>query len=91
MSDSVISALRWFFLVGAITGLLQATVFYRVIRRRVLEPFFRFNERLGGKIPSLMRDARIQRMWLLFTTLVFAVLWWFAGTPMGRAWLRAAL
>jgi hypothetical protein len=83
----VVSSIRWFLLIGAVLSFLQATVFFGVTLRLV-EPWYRLNERAGAQIPWDMRDRRVQRGWLLFMSAVFGVLYWLSGTPAGHAWLQ---
>jgi len=66
----VVSSIRWFLLIGAVLSFLQATVFFGVTLRLV-EPWYRLNERAGAQIPWDMRDRRVQRGWLLFMSAVF--------------------
>lgn len=83
------SFIRGFLLFGAILSALQATILHGVIQRRVVEPWVRFNARLGGRdVPAFMRDSRFQRAWAALMALLFGGLWWFTGTPTGRAWLE---
>ena len=84
----MITFMRWLFLVGAVLSLLQATLLHRLFQRHMVEPMLRLNERLGAEVPPFMKDPRIQRGWALFMALVFGGLWWFTGTPSGRAWLE---
>jgi hypothetical protein len=88
MTPQIIAAIRWFFLVGAILSLLQATLLFSVFQRWLFEPWIRLNERAGGKIPDFMRDVRFQRGWPLLMSVVFGTLWWFTGTAAGQVWLQ---
>jgi len=90
MPDRYISVLRWFFLFGATTSLLQATVLFRFFQRRLFEPWVAFNERLGASVPALMRDPRMQRGWPILMAVIFGALWWFSGTQAGHDWLVRA-
>lgn len=88
MTPTVITALRWFLLFGAVSSFLQATVLFGVTQRWLVEPWRRHAERAGGQIPRLMLDARLQRGWPLFMSIVFGALWWWTGTPAGLAFLQ---
>ena len=86
----MINAVRWFFLIGAVMSFLQATILFGVVQRWIMEPWIRLNERLGGQVPPIFRNRPIQRGWSVFMSLVFGLLWWFAGTAAGHAWLQRA-
>jgi hypothetical protein len=88
MPLQIVTAIRWFFLVGAVLSFLQATVLFSFFQRRLIEPWFRLNERAGGRIPPVIQDRRFQRGWSLFMTVVLGVIWWFTGTVAGQAWLQ---
>jgi hypothetical protein len=90
MAPQIITAIRWFFLIGAVLSFLQATVLFGVFQRWFIEPWFRLNERVGGRIPPVMKDRRFQRGWPLLMTVVFGVMWWLTGTVAGQAWLQRA-
>ena len=88
MPPQIITAIRWFFLVGATLNFLQATVLFDFFRRRLIEPWFRLSERAGGRIPPIMQDRRFQRGWPLLMTVVFGAMWWFTGSVAGQARLQ---
>ena len=90
MAPEIITAIRWFFLVGAVLSFLQATVLFSFFQRRLLEPWFRLNERVGGRVPRVMQDRRFQRAWPLLMTVIFGMMWWLTGTVAGQAWLQGA-
>ena len=87
MTPQMVVAIRWFFLIGALLSLLQATILFDVFQRVVIQPWFRLNERLGASVPRMMSDQRFQRGWPALMAIVFAVIWWVTGTPAGQAWL----
>jgi hypothetical protein len=76
MSEHAIAGVRWFLLAVAVLGLLQATVLFGFYER--------LTNRLGDRVPAVMRDARVRRAWPLFKTILVLALWWFFGTPAGR-------
>ena len=80
-------AIRWFFLIGAVLSLLQATILFDVFQRYVIQPWFRVNERMGARVPRIMSDQRFQRIWPAFMAIVLGAIWWGTGTPAGQAWL----
>lgn len=88
MSDHAIAALRWVALAITILCLLQGTILLDLFRRRVFEPWFAMNERLGARVPPLLRDTRFQRGWPLTMAVIFAGLWWWLGTQAARDWLH---
>lgn len=88
MPPQIVTAIRWFFLVGAVLSFLQATVLFSFSQRWLIEPWFRLNERAGGRIPRVMQDRRFQRGWSLFMAVVLGVIWWLTGTAAGEAWLQ---
>jgi hypothetical protein len=88
MPPQIVTAIRWFFLVGAVLSFLQATVLFSFFQRWLIQPWLRLNERAGGRIPPLMQDRWFQRGWPLLTAVVFGVMWWLTGTAAGRAWLQ---
>ena len=88
MTPQIITAIRSFFLVGAVLSLLQATILFNVFQRWLIEPWFRLNERVGGSVPRFMRDRRFQRGWPLLLAGVFGLLWGVTGTVAGQAWLQ---
>ncbi len=90
MPPTLIAAFRWFTLTGAVLSFLQATVLFGVSRRWLIDPWLRYAEHAGGKIPPLMRDARFQRGWPLFMSVFLGALWWWTGTPAGLAFLQQA-
>ena len=67
---------------------LQATLLFGFFQRRLMEPWLRLNERAGGRVPSLVRDPRVQRGWALLMSLVLGLLYWFSGTAAGYTWLQ---
>jgi hypothetical protein len=83
----MINAVRWFFAVGAVMSFLQATVAFGLVQRWIMEPWIRWNERLGAQVPAVFRNRPFQRGWALLMTMVFGLLWWFTGTPAGHVWL----
>jgi len=83
----MVSFIRWFLLIGAVLSLLQATLLFGVTQR-MIEPWYRLNERAGGQIPRYLRDRRFQRGWLLFMSIVFGTFYWLSGTAAGSAWLQ---
>jgi len=78
--------IRWFLLFGAVASLLQGTVLFGFVQRRILGPWLAQAERRGAHVPTAMRDPRLQRAWPLLMTLLFGGLWWYLGTPAGHAW-----
>ena len=63
--------------------LLQATLLFDTFQRRIFEPWFAMSERMGGHVPTIMRDTRTHRAWPLLMAALFFGLWWFTGTPGG--------
>ena len=90
MPPQIITAIRWFLLVGAVLSLLQATILFNVFQRWLIEPWLRLNERVGGTVPRFLRDQRFQRGWPLFMAVALGLMWWLSGTVEGQAWLQRA-
>jgi hypothetical protein len=90
MSDHAIAIVRWVMLASAAINLLQATVLFDVFQRRLVQPWLAVSERTGARVPAIMRDARIHRVWPWLMTAFFLGLWWYFGTSAGVDMLRHA-
>lgn len=87
----MIPIIRGFFLVGAVLSVLQGTVLFEVVERRIVAPIFAFYDRQGAPLPALLRDRRVRRAWPILMALVLGALWWFTGTPAGARLLAPRL
>ena len=90
MSDRAITIVRWFLLVSVVLNILQATILFSFFERRIFQAWAAFNERNGAKVPALMLDKRMHRVWPWFMAVVLLALWWYFGTPGGNAFLHNA-
>ena len=88
MSDKTIAVVRWILLASVLINIFQATLLFNFFERRVFQPWFSLNERKGGKVPAIMRDERMHRVWPFFMAFVLFVLWWYFGTAGGVAFLK---
>jgi hypothetical protein len=88
MSDKAIGIIRWVLLASALLNILQATLLFDFFERRVFQPWFSLSERVGGRVPEVMRDKRMHRIWPILMAVVFLGLWWYLGTADGVALLR---
>jgi len=91
MSDTAITILRWVIVASVVLNILQATLLFDLFQRRLFKPWVAMNERAGGRVPAIMRDERMHRLWPLLMAVLLIAAWWYLGTPAGVELLRKAV
>ena len=91
MSDKAISIIRWVLLASAGLNVLQATVLFRILQRRIVRPWFEASARAGTPVPAVVRDERMQRAWPALMAAFCLAAWWYLGTAAGAALVRRAM
>jgi len=77
---AILSPLRLLVLLLAICAFVIAVIWHDAFQRAFLQPMLHFAF-VGRRVPALLSDPRIGRVWniLMFVLLLF--LWWILGTP----------
>jgi hypothetical protein len=95
MADQVSTVARWIFIANGVIALLGATVLYRAVRTRFIDPWLRFGARATGQpmpteLPAMLREPFV-RTWLFLMGIVMLGAGWYLGTPTGEAFVKHAL